>query len=462
MKNRFVRSMVLLTAVLMCMSSFAFSVGAATDKEFTYEVNDRGAVITAYNGTAKSVVIPEKLGGKSVVGIGDGVFMHMNELDTITIPDTVISVGKDAFYGTKFYNSQNNWTADKQLYLGDILLDVDYKARGDIRIKDGTRVIADFAVAYSKSIKTVTLPDSVEYIGKGAFEQCSKLTAINVNSANKSYTSQSGVLFDKKINTLVCYPAAKTGTTYEIPNTVKTIGESAFKGNDQLTKITVPKTVTVIGSFAFAYCEGLKSANLPEGLTVVPEGAFQNCSDLSAVVLPETTVEIGKNAFEWCSDLENIALPSKVKTIGDNAFYYCNGLIGVYLPKSIAEIGNSAFYGCKSLKTVNFAGTQAQFKAIDVDMHNLPFSETQVNYNSKGLVQVGSMLALSSGDTAIIGDVNDDEVISIKDATIIQKHLASIEILSGDNVLCADTNSDNNITIRDATYIQKKLAKLDY
>lgn len=72
------------------------------------------------------------------------------------------------------------------------------------------------------------------------------------------------------------------------------------------------------------------------------------------------------------------------------------------------------------------------------------------------------MLALSSGDTAIIGDVNSDVVVSIKDATMIQKHLAEIEMLSGDNELCADTNSDKDITIQDATYIQKKLAMINY
>ena len=462
MKRIFISSMALLIVMLVCISSFAFSAGAATEKGFTYEISDKGAVITAYSGTAAAVVIPDKLGGKTVVGIADGVFMHMKELTSFTVPDTVTSIGRDAFYGTKFYNDAANWTNGNQLYIGDILVDVDYKARGDIKIKEGTRVIADFAVAFSKSIKIVSVPDSVKYIGEGAFSECNKLTAINVSTANKNYASQSGVLFDKSISTLVCYPSAKTGSTYEIPSTVKTIESFAFKGNDELVKITVPKTVKNIGSFSFAYCTALKSANLPEGLTVVSEGMFQNCSALNAVVLPETTVEIGKNAFEWCSKLENITLPSNVKTIGDNAFYYCRGLKGIFLPKSITAIGNSAFYGCKSLKTVNFSGTQAQFKAIDVDMHNLPFSATQVNYNSKGLVQVGSMLALSSGDTAIIGDVNSDVVVSIKDATMIQKHLAEIEMLSGDNQLCADTNSDKDITIQDATYIQKKLAMINY
>jgi hypothetical protein len=103
----------------------------------------------------------------------------------------------------------------------------------------------------------VTIPNSVTSIGDGAFSRCWSLKSVNVDATNPAYASVDGVLFNKKGSVLGVYPAGKNGS-YTIPNSVTSIGNSAFSGCSGLTSVTIPNSVTSIGDGAFSGCSGLQ------------------------------------------------------------------------------------------------------------------------------------------------------------------------------------------------------------
>ena len=134
--------------------------------------------------------------------------------------------------------------------------------------------IGNCAFRYCTSLKSITIPNSVTSIGDSAFWGCSSLTAIYVAVDNKNYTSVNGVLFNKDKTALICYPAGKTDKSYNITNSVTSIGDYAFNGCSSLTSVTIPNSVTEIGGSAFVGCASLKSITMPNSVTSIGENAF--------------------------------------------------------------------------------------------------------------------------------------------------------------------------------------------
>ncbi len=133
---------------------------------------------------------------------------------------------------------------------------------------------------------SVTIPNSVTNIGAGAFRYCYALITVDV--LNSFYTSVDGVLFNKSQTTLVEFPGGRFGG-YTIPNTVTTIGASAFLGCASLTNVAFPNTVTNIGSEAFNDCTSLTSIAIPDSVTAIGDNAFQDCTSLSAITVDGAT-----------------------------------------------------------------------------------------------------------------------------------------------------------------------------
>jgi hypothetical protein len=167
------------------------------------------------------------------------------------------------------------------------------------------------------------------------------LTAINVDAGNTYYSSDGGVLFNKSKTMLLRYPAGKTGSSYAVPNSVTTIGESAFYNCSGLTGVNIGNSVETIGNYAFYNCSNLTGAlTIPNSVITIGEGAFSGCTGLTgALTIGNSVTTISYAAFYDCSRLTSVTIGNSVTTIGDSAFYGCTGLTEVinqrFTPQSI-------------------------------------------------------------------------------------------------------------------------------
>ena len=176
--------------------------------------------------------------------------------------------------------------------------------------------IGGMAFKGCKKLKSVTIPNSVTSIGDLAFEGCSSLKSIKVRNGNPIYDSRENckAIIETATNTLI---AGCQNTI--IPNSVTSIGESAFSGCYSLTSITIPNSVTSIGYMAFEGCSSLTSITIPNSVTSIGYRAFRDCSNLTSITIPNSVTSIGNWAFYDCSNLTSVTVPSHTK-IGTDAF----------------------------------------------------------------------------------------------------------------------------------------------
>jgi hypothetical protein len=312
-----------------------------------------------------SVIIPA-----AVTSIGAGAFDGCHGLTSITIPAAVTSIGFRAFsdcdgltsitvpagvtdIGGDAWSSCSNLTSidvdgSNPNYLSEagVLFDKNKTTliqcpagkTGTYTVPAGVTAIGFRAFLDCRGLTSITVPASVTTVGYLAFGGCESLTSINVDSRNPNYSSAAGVLFDKNKTILIQYPAEKTGTC-TIPDSVTTIGESAFSHCESLTSITIPDSVTAIGDWAFSGCTGLTSVTLPAGITSIGDGAF------------------------YCTGLTSITIPDSVTAIGNGAFSYCSGLTSVTLPAGVTAIGNSVFWGCESLTSITVDSSNPNYSS---------------------------------------------------------------------------------------------------
>jgi hypothetical protein len=223
-----------LTIAAFGLAIFNFST-VVVQAQFTYTNNpDNTITITGYTGVGGNVTIPTNINGFLVTGIGDWAFYQYGWLLTsITIPNTVTSIGDYAFSGC---TSLTNVTLPKTV----------------ISIGDG-------AFSSCWSLISITIPNSVTSIGDQTFGLCTSLTNIDVDTNNSFFSSMDGVLFDKRQTTLIKYPLGDNAGTYTIPNSVTSIRDGAFWGCSSLTSVTIGSGVTNIELSAFSQCLSLTS-----------------------------------------------------------------------------------------------------------------------------------------------------------------------------------------------------------
>ena len=281
----------------------------------------------------------------TVTSIGNSAFSNCKKLTTINITDNITYIGGYAFYVTPFYNE----LPDGLVYLGRVLYCYkgEMPANSSIDINEGTVCISPYAFSFCKGLLSVSIPNTVEIIGKEAFYGCSSLTnllipesvisvewcalgggcnsleSIVVDDGNPVYDSRDNcnAIIEKNSNTLV--NGCKNTI---IPNNITVIGECAFSQISSLSSIVIPESVTSIGSLAFSDCSGLSFIDIPNSVTTIGGSAFNGCTGLTSLTIPNSVTSIGKFAFEGCSNLNTISIGNSVSTIGDGAFRDCVGL----------------------------------------------------------------------------------------------------------------------------------------
>lgn len=312
-----------------------------TDLVIPAKVNYEGVdyAVTAiadnvFNGieSITSVTLPNTL-----VTIGEGAFVDCS-LTSVTIPASVESIGEEAF-GILSLESINV-DPDNSVYcdIDGVLCSKDktelifcpIAKQSDVyEVPNTITRIAENAFYSNENITKIIIPNSVTEIGAKAMGFCTLLKNISVASDNPAYCDIDGVLFNKDVTKLCQYLRARTTKEYVIPETVTTIGEYAFYYSSKLTSVIIPKSVTSIESSAFQFCKKIASFELPEVLESIGNNAFANCEAVKSFVIPNTVTSIGRYAFQKCKALQAVTIGSSVNTIGRNAFTNCNSLTSV-------------------------------------------------------------------------------------------------------------------------------------
>ena len=246
-----------------------------------------------------NVVIPESVtyNGTSypVTSIGYSAFCDCSGLTSVTIPNSVTSIGSGAFDGTAWYNNQ----PDGLVYAGKVACK--YKgtmpANTSISLQEGTLGIAGSAFNNCSGLTSMTIPSSVTNIDIFAFENCPNLTNIIIDSDNTIYDSRNNcnAIIETISNTLIV--GCKNTT---IPNSVTSIGDYAFYSCSGLTSLTIPNSVTSIGNSALWCCSGLTSVTIPNSVTSIGISAFWGCSALTSVTIPNSVRTINRETFDGC------------------------------------------------------------------------------------------------------------------------------------------------------------------
>ena len=303
-------------------------------------------------------------------------------------------------------------------------------------ISSGVTGIGDYAFSGCGNLKNINISNSVKSIGRitnSIFYKCSSLSSINVNSENKYYSSDNGVLYNKEKTKILKYPEGKKDiTTFEIPSSVIEIGESAFENCTGITNIKMSDNVKEIEQGAFSYCENLLSINLSKAITVIESNLFEECNSLKNIDIPNTVTTIEQSAFFSCDDLENTKFSSGLTSIGTRAFEDCVSLKEVVLPETVVNIGNRAFQNCTNLKNIEMP------KNLENVGENLLFNNAKIQYkinNGATSIEIPSIVkrAMNTDDILYANDIQYTNC-SIDDGKLIldtQNGNVLIEINSG-------------------------------
>ena len=330
----------------------SIGIGAFENCEALTSVNISGSVKSigekAFSGCYISAEYAEDgiEKGLEKVTIQDGVesidtfaFSGCKKLTDVTLPDSVTSIGDNAFQNTGLYDLYNH-TGWEVCYIGSHLIAANQSISGTCTVKRGTKTIAGRAFDSCSDLESIIIPDSVVSIGNHAFFSCSSLksitipknvtsigdevfyncfdlASINVDSDNPAYCSEGGVLYNKEKTEIMRYPKEKEGTSFAIPNGVTSISVGAFADCSSLTSVTIPDSVTSIG-----------------------DSAFSECSSLTGITIPDGVMEIGSKTFYYCSKMASITIPNSVLIIGENAFEGCRTSIKVYYVGSPTDWGD--------------------------------------------------------------------------------------------------------------------------
>ncbi len=396
------------------------SVSFVTEDKIAYNILPDGtAEFCAYLGEGARLTIPSEIDGHTVTSIayrglesnhtleqiiipytveriGEYSFANYTNLVDIIIPASVKYIGRSAFAGTAWINT----FADGPMYINNVLYSYigDMEPGTHLQIREDTVSISEAALRNQSGLSSVSIPDTVEYIGGDAFLGCSNLESINIPASvtyidSYAFSECSGIksivvdeknpVYDSREN---CNAIIETATNTLIkgcdntvvPQSVCAIGEVAFLGCYELSAVALSENVESIGYMAFCSCESLSDVeikadsvdismfafdgtpfydNLPMGENYINNTFLLYKGDMPShcnYVLREGVKSIATGAFSNQTNLVSVTLPQSLEYIGARAFYGCESLVNVDIKDNVRVIGDSAFSGCSSLISFSF------------------------------------------------------------------------------------------------------------
>ena len=404
---------------------------------YAYKENEDGtATITDFLGPVDStktpdpytITVPTKLDGRKVTGLGESSFSGIyspdhpknytllsfcNQIQSVTIPESVTSIGKSAFEHCSNLDSLIiNGVATSMIgayafasctSLTSLSLVGSFQTIGDsafvncgmtsltidatitsiekyafssrfltsLSLTGNVQKIGDYAFANCTSLTSLSLTGNVQKIGDHAFDSCSSLYTVTLP---KSLTSIGSYAFDSctsldsieipgKVTEIGDCAFHLSGlTSVKIDEGVQSTGADMFNGCAKLTTVTFPESLTTIADGSFASCSNLNHVKIPARVTCIGDSAFSNCTSLSDITLQDGVKTIGANAFFSCQALTSITLPDSVTDIGKNAFWYCSNLGSITIPENVTAIKPDTFYWCFSLKDITLPAGLTSFQ----------------------------------------------------------------------------------------------------
>jgi len=307
---------------------------SSTGYTWSYRINNGGAEICNYNGAPSvspsphgAVTIPATLGGYPVICIGYYAFSDSTGLTSVTIPASVTSIDRGAFYGCSGIRA--------------------------VVIPVSVKTVGAYTFANCSSLESVVLPVSMSLIEEGTFYGCTSLRSVDLPVTIKSIGSSA-------------FYGCVSLSSLKIPFSVKTIGERAFYGCSTLLNLELENGLEEISYQAFYGCGALQEVVIPSSVTSVESSAFGACGNVCRVTIPECMVNgycSLQNVFgSVCQAITSVTIAEGCESIGYSAFYSCSRVTSISIPASVLSIDSYALRNCTSLTDIEVASGNQSYK----------------------------------------------------------------------------------------------------
>ena len=389
-----------------CSSLTSITLPESVTSIGDYAFNDCSS-LTAIN-------IPES---SQLTSIGGWAFYWCSSLTAITIPESVTSIGSSAFWGCRSLTA--------------------------ITIPEGVTSIEEDAFGYCYSLTTITIPESVTSIGYCAFYDCSSLTAITIPESVTSIGSSA-------------FFGCRSLTAINIPEGVTSIGSSAFWGCSSLTAITVAEgnakydsrggCNAIIETNSNTLIRGCSTTIIPESVTSIGRSAFEDCRSLTAINIPEGVTSIEDYAFSYCTSLTDVyCYAEEVPTTQTNAFYNSN------IENATLHVPANALNAYKTTASWSSFG---KFETLET---NIPVANIILSQSSATLTE-GGTLTLTA--TVTPDDATDNSITWSSSNTSVATVDANGKVTAkaaGTATITATANDGSGVKASCVVTVEKKV-----
>ncbi len=379
------------------------SEGILEDKEngFEYLVVSDGVMLLSYTGEETQLNLTA-YEGHDLVAIGPRAF-EGKDITSITLPDTVTSIGAYAFNNSKLetitassvtsvgaYAFANTAVSEINMPKLNTIADHAFYQSALTNITFGTEItkLEDYVFAGTEltsytvpanittlgsnvfantPLTSIIIPNTVTEIGSNIMNGCKNVTHIEIGFIGETIKST-----NSKINNYLFGSSDVSNYELILTGAIESISFTPLSNTRTVTKITLPATVTKIEANAFEECSALQTIVFLGTVTDIQVAAFRNCVSLETIDLSNVQY-IGENAFSGCALLNNITLTNNLKPtqsgnpLNTGSFANCKALSTITIPNTITEIPESCFSGCESLTAITFEGNLSKIGAYAFD-----------------------------------------------------------------------------------------------